>query len=54
VVDASILRLLVILALLVSLICLVLSAFRVAFSIPGWVVWAILFLLCLVIFLGIR
>jgi hypothetical protein len=54
VVDASILRLLVILALLVSGICLVLSVFRVAFDIPRWVVWGILFLLCLVVFLGIR
>jgi hypothetical protein len=54
VVDASILRLLVILALLVSGVCLVLSAFRVAFSIPAWVMWGIIFLLCLVVFLGIR
>jgi len=53
-ISADVLRVLVLLALVVSGICLVLTILRVSFSIPAWVVWAILTLLCLLFFLGIR
>lgn len=47
--DLTIWTFLLAAGLLVSLICLVLSAFKVNFSIPAWVVWAILALVCFIL-----
>jgi hypothetical protein len=53
-IDPMIWTILLWLAFAVCLAALVLSIFRVAFSLPGWLVWAILSLLCFLLLLGLR
>ena len=50
----SLVLVLLLIAVLVSAVCLVLSLLRVPYSVPGWVIWAILLLLCLILYLGMR
>jgi hypothetical protein len=50
----DVLGILVLVALLVSVVCLVLSLFKVPFTIPAWVVWAMFTLAFLLMWLGRR